>query len=99
MIRFLYNFFSWVPVLGGAIKAAYIASLIAEIKVLASKWSPKNERIRNASGSELDSALSEEANALMDEFLAPLDLGMVASAVKSAAVEAVVSALRSKLVG
>ena len=97
MIKFLYSWFSWVPVLGGIFKAAYIGSLVKTI-LNAANDRPLPDDLKNKTGAELDEALAHEANALITEVIAPLDLGMVADIVRRTAVDKVVEALRAKVI-
>ena len=97
MVKFLYSWFSWVPIVGGIFKGLYVASLVKKLKDAASNR-PLPESIRNKTGAELDEALADEANSLMTEVLEPLDLGLVADLVRRAAVDSVVSILRKSVV-
>ena len=97
MIKFLYTWFSWVPVLGGVLKAAYIASLVKTILNVADDR-PLPEELKSKTGAELDEALAREANEIITEVIAPLDLCMVADIVRRAAVDKVVEALRAKVI-
>mgnify|MGYP004268388665 CR=1 FL=1 len=97
MLRFFYNWFRWVPIAGGMIKAAYIGSLVAKIVAVANGWA-KPDGFAGGSGAELDSMLDTEANALITEVIEPLELGIVADIVRRAAVGKVVKVMRKKIV-
>lgn len=97
MLRFLYTWFGWLPVVGGVFKGLYIGSLVSRLVAHAQGWVPQDPSIRNQTGAELDEALAEEANSLVDEFVDPLDLGVIASVVKSMAIEKVVSVMRKSV--
>ena len=99
MIRFLYIFFSWVPIIGTIIKAAYIASLVAKLKARARDWTPSNPKLASETGENLDEVLTDEANQMIDGVLEPLNLGLLATVVREGAVNAVISIMRKRLVG
>lgn len=99
MIRFLYIFFSWVPIIGSIIKAAYIASLVAKLKAMARNWTPSKPDQGSETGEDLDEVLTDEANQMIDGVLEPLNLGLVATIVRESAVNAVISIMRKRLVG
>lgn len=99
MIRFLYIFFSWVPIIGTVIKAAYIASLVARLKARARDWTPSNPKLASETGENLDKVLTDESNQMIDGVLEPLNLGLVATVVRGSAVNAVISIMRKRLVG
>lgn len=97
MLGFLYNWFSWVPVLGEVIKTAYIGSLVAKLVSMASGWTP-DDGTRGRTGAELDEALDEEANEMVTEMIEPLELGLIADMVRRAAVGKMVSEMRKQIV-
>jgi len=99
MVRFLYSWFSWVPVLGGIFKGLYIKDMIKRVSAQSSGWEPTGEL--SSDKEELDRELKNMAEELVDEGLAEMnvDLGMLQSMVKSGAIKAVVKQMRSKLVG
>lgn len=71
MIKFLFNNFSNVPGVGGAIKAAYVGSLVKDL-VQQGKNSPAKDELKNLSGNELESALNNQANSMYDEHITPV---------------------------
>jgi hypothetical protein len=97
MLRFLYSWFHWVPILGAIIKTAYISSLVKQLVGLSNSWSP-NEQMRQRTGGELDEALGDEANDLVSEFIRPLNLGLAADIVRRLAVDKIVSVMRQKII-
>lgn len=97
MLRFLYVWFHWVPILGAIIKTAYISSLVKKLVDLSNGWSP-NEQMRQRTGGDLDDALGDEANDLVSEFIAPLNLGLAADILRRLAVDKMVSVMRQKII-
>ena len=99
MVSFLYNWFSWVPILGDVFKGMYVTSLVGKIKSQANGWTPPEGLQENREN--LDDALSQEADNFVDEFLSQMevDLGLLTGIVKSQSVKAVVKIMRSVVVG
>jgi hypothetical protein len=93
MIKTLYGFLSWVPILGSILKAAYIGSLVKQVTGLAQNWKP-NPELAAASGDALDKMLTSEANTLVGEFTEPLELGMIGDIVVKQGVKASIPVMR-----
>ncbi len=98
MIKTLYKFLGWVPILGSILKAAYIGSLVKQVTGIAENWKP-NPEVAGASGDALDKLLSKEANTLVTEFAEPLELGMIGSIVIKQGVKAAVPVMRKAAIG
>jgi len=97
MIKTLYGFLSWVPILGSILKAVYIAGLVKQVTGLAQNWKP-NPEVASASGSALDKLLASEANTLVSEFTEPLELGMIGDIVVKQGVKKSVPLMRKAVV-
>ena len=99
MSRFLYNWFSWIPILGSIFKGMYVSTLIGEVKLKANNWKPPEGLEEDVE--DLDSLLKDEAEKVTDNVLeeAGIDLGWLASAVKKGSTDAVVQIMRKALVG
>lgn len=63
--------FANVPVIGPALKAAYVGSLVKEL-VQKGKDSPAKGELLNLGGNELDAALNDQAHAMYDETITPI---------------------------
>jgi|TARA_B100001964_G_C14125551_1_gene550369 hypothetical protein len=99
MIKTLYNIFSWVPVLGQALKAAYIGSLIKSIKEDLSSKEPTRD-LSDLKGKELEDALSDEANDIVEEVESELELDSTSiQLIRPKLIEYLVSKWRSKYIG
>ena len=96
MIRFLYNYFRWVPVLGSVIKGLYITKLVGQITASANTWKPSPE-MGNKGAHELEQVIEIETNRVVDEALEPLELGSIASIVKMQAVKQLSKSLTPKI--
>lgn len=71
MIKMLHSTFANVPVVGPALKAAYVGSLVKEL-VQKGKDSPAKGELLNMGGNELDAALNDQAHAMYDENITPI---------------------------
>ena len=99
MIKTLYNIFSWVPVLGQALKAAYIGSLIKGIKEDLSSKEPSKD-LSDLRGEELDDALADEANDVFEEVQGELEIDSTTlQLIRPKLIDYLVSKWRSKYIG
>lgn len=71
MIKMLSSTFANVPVVGPALKAAYVGSLVKDL-VQKGKDSPAKTELLNMGGNELDAALNDQAHKLYDENITPI---------------------------
>jgi len=99
MIKKLYNMFSWVPVLGPVLKATYIASLIKGIKEALSSKEPSKD-LSDLKGGELDDALADEANDILEEVQGELEIDSTTlQIIRPKLIDYLVSKWRSKYIG
>jgi len=70
MIKFLFDYCRDFPLVGDAIKVAYVGSLIKNV-VNEGKQSKSAKDLSNLSGDELEGAINDEANNVFDEFIMP----------------------------
>lgn len=71
MIKFLFDNFKNMPVVGGPIKAAYVGSLVKEV-IKNGKQSPAKEELLTMGKDDLEDALNQEANNMFDEHITPV---------------------------
>ncbi|WP_157630170.1 hypothetical protein [Thermonema rossianum] len=98
----MYSFLKNLPLVGPAVKAAYIGS---KVKVLIQKVEGDPQataELKGKAGNELEEALNEEANELYDSEISPIVQAEgipeeVEQPVKEKAIEELVAALRKKL--
>ena len=101
MIKMLYNTFGNFPVVGGALKAAYVGSLVKDL-VQQGKNSPAKDELKNLGSAELDTALNNQANAMYDEHITPIvSQNNIPSAIhnpiKEKAISQLVTVMRDKV--
>lgn len=98
MIKFLYNIFFWVPILGGILKALYIAQLVKNIKARAASWTPSDDLQNDREN--LDAEIEAEAEKFVDTSLEELSVdGVIGLLVKKAVLKTVISSMRRGIVG
>lgn len=71
MIKVLHSALGGVPVVGPALKVAYIGSLVKTL-IQKGKNSPAKGELLGLGGDELESALSDQAHAMYDEAITPV---------------------------
>ena len=71
MIKFLFDNFSGMPVVGGPIKAAYVGSLVKDL-VQQGKNSPAKPELMSLGKNELESALKDQASGMFDQHIGPV---------------------------
>ena len=99
MIKTLYNIFNWVPVLGTVLKTAYIGSLIKGIKDDLSSKEPSQD-LSDLKGKELDDALADEANNILDEVQGELEIdNTILELIRPKLIDFLLSKWRSKYIG
>ncbi len=98
MIKVLYNIFGEMPMIGPAVKAAYVGVLIKQSVTEAKKFEPKPELKEIAEG-ELDSVLNDQANSILDKVIAESGIpqGSLVDMVKEKAAEKVVNELKERV--
>ena len=101
MIKFLYNTFGNMPMVGAPIKAAYIGSLVKDL-VQQGKNGPAKDELKNLGGNELENALNEQANNLYDQHITPeVSKNNIPNAIhqpiKEKAIAQLVSVMRDKV--
>lgn len=100
MIKFLFENFSGLPVVGTPIKVAYIAHLVDGV-ITDGKQSSSARDLKGLSGDELESAIDDEANDIFDEHIMPVIKGSnipkeALDAAKEKACEKIAAKLREK---
>jgi|TARA_B100000315_G_scaffold245092_1_gene270575 hypothetical protein len=99
MIKTLYNIFNWVPVLGTVLKTAYIGSLIKSIKEDLSSKEPSKD-LSDLKGKELDDALADEANNILDEVQGELEIdNTILELIRPKLIDFLISKWRSQYIG
>jgi hypothetical protein len=101
MIKFLFNNFSGMPVVGGPIKAAYVGSLVKDL-VQQGKDSPVKDELKNLGKNELESALKDQASNLFDSHIGPVISqhnipSALTNPIKDKAINEIVSQMRTKI--
>lgn len=101
MIKFLFDNFSGMPVVGGPIKAAYVGSLVKDL-VQQGKNSPVKEELKTLGKNELESALNDQANNLFDTHVGPVISqhnipSALTNPIKEKAINEIVSQMRTKI--
>src|SRR5688572_19622442 len=71
MIKFLYNSFGNLPVVGDGLKAAYVGSLVKDL-VQQGKNSPAKDELKHLGKAELETALNNQANSMYDQHITPV---------------------------
>ncbi len=94
--------FANVPVVGPALKAAYVGSLVKEL-VQKGKDSPAKSELLNLGGNELDSALNDQAHSMYDQAITPIVKennipDAIHTPIKNKAIDELVGALRAQVV-
>lgn len=101
MIKFLFNNFSGMPVVGGPIKAAYVGSLVKDM-IKQGKDSPVKEELKSLGKNELESALKNQASGMFDEHIGPVISqhnipSALTNPIKDKAINEIVSQMRTKI--
>ncbi|CAN5851788.1 hypothetical protein BH11BAC7_BH11BAC7_36210 [soil metagenome] len=101
MIKFLFNNFSGMPVIGGPIKAAYVGLLVKDL-VQQGKNSPAKDELTGLGKNELESALKSQANDMFDQHIGPVISqhnipSVLTNPIKDKAIDELVSQMRTKI--
>ena len=96
MFKLLNSLLGWIPGIGLIFKGLYIGSLVGKIVAMAKGWTP-GESVQGKTGAELDEALGHEANILVSEATAAMELGVVGDIVQKRAMTKVVSVMRERV--
>jgi hypothetical protein len=101
MIKMLFNTFGNAPLVGDAIKAAYVGSLVKDL-VQQGKNSPAKDELKNLGNQELDTQLNSQANAMYDQHITPVITqnnipSAIHTRIKEKAISQLVTVMRDKV--